>query len=119
MRRSDGTRRHPVMSDFRFETSQRGGDYLVRLFGDFDISGFNEVDEELARIQSDGQPTVTLDLRGLTFIDSSGIRAILKADARARALGKRLRLIAGPQRVHKVFQITRLDDQLEFVDPED
>ena len=82
------------MSGFRFETSQHG-------------------------IQSNGRPTVTLDLRELTFIDSSGIRAILRADTRARALGSRLRLIAGPERVQKVFQITRLDHQLEFVDPEE
>jgi anti-sigma B factor antagonist len=107
------------MSDFRFETSQRGEEYVVQLFGDFDITGFKQIDEELGRIQSDGRPIVTLDLRGLTFIDSSGIRAILRADARARGLGRRLRLIAGPERVHKVFQITRLDDRLEFVDPED
>lgn len=107
------------MSDFRIETSQRGDEHVVRLFGDFDITGFQQVDEELGRIQADGLPIVTLDLRGLTFIDSSGIRAILRADARARGLGRRLRLIAGPERVHKVFQITRLDDRLEFVDPED
>lgn len=107
------------MSDFRFETSQRGDEHFVRLFGAFDITGFKQVDEELGRIQADGRPTVTLDLRGLTFIDSSGIRVILRADARARALGKRLRLTAGPERVHKVFQITRLDDQLEFVELED
>jgi anti-anti-sigma factor len=107
------------MSDFRFETSRHGDEHLVQLFGDFDITGFKQVDEELARIQSNGQPTLTLDLRELTFIDSSGIRAILRADTRARALGKRLGLIAGPDRVHKVFQITRLDEQLQFVDPED
>jgi anti-sigma B factor antagonist len=107
------------MSDFRFETSQLGDDHLVRLFGDFDITGFKQLDEELGGIQSNGRPTVTLDLRELTFIDSSGIRVILRADARARALGERLRLIAGPDRVQKVFQITRLDDQLEFVDPGD
>ena len=107
------------MSDFRFETSQLGGDYLVRLFGDFDITGFKQLDEELGGIQSNGRQTVTLDLRQLAFIDSSGIRAILRADARARSLGERLRLIAGPDRVQKVFQITRLDHQLEFVEPED
>ena len=108
-----------VMSDFRFETSQRSDGHLVRLFGDFDITGFKQVDDELRRLQSDGEPKLTLDLRGLTFIDSSGIRAILQAEARARGLGRRLRLLAGPERVHKVFQITRLDDQLEFVEPED
>ena len=107
------------MSGFRFETSQHGDDHRVRLFGDFDITGFKQVDEELGGIQSNGRPTVTLDLRELTFIDSSGIRAILRADTRARALGSRLRLIAGPERVQKVFQITRLDHQLEFVDPEE
>ena len=107
------------MSDLRFETSQRGDEHVVRLFGAFDITGFKQVDEELGRIQADGRPTVTLDLRGLTFIDSSGIRAILRADARARTLGRRLRLTAGPERVHRVFKITRLDDQLEFVELED
>jgi anti-sigma B factor antagonist len=107
------------MSDFRFETSQHGDDHLVQLFGDFDITGFKQLDEELGAIQSNGRSTVTLDLRRLTFIDSSGIRAILRGDARARTLGNRLRLIAGPDRVQKVFEITRLDDQLEFVDPED
>jgi anti-anti-sigma factor len=107
------------MSDFRFETSQQGDDHLVRLFGAFDITGFKQLDEELRGIQANGRQTVTLDLRQLTFIDSSGIRAILRAYARARTLGERLRLIAGPDRVQKVFQITRLDDQLEFVDPED
>jgi anti-anti-sigma factor len=107
------------MTDFRFETSQHGDEYLVRLFGDFDITGFKQFDEELRRIQSNGRPSVTLDLRELTFIDSSGIRAILQADTRARALEKRLRLVAGPERVHRLFQITRLDHQLEFVDPED
>jgi anti-sigma B factor antagonist len=107
------------MSDFRFETSQNGDAHLVRLYGDFDITGFKQVDEALVGIQAGGRPTVTLDLRRLTFIDSSGIRAILRADARARSLGERLRLIAGPDRVQKVFRITRLDDQLEFVEPED
>ena len=106
------------MSDFRFETSQNGDDHRVRLFGDFDITGFKQVDEELGGIQSNSRPTVTLDLREAHLHRLVGIRAILRADTRARALGSRLRLIAAPTGCRRSFQITRLDHQLEFVDPE-
>jgi anti-anti-sigma factor len=87
----------------------------VTVAGDLDLSTAPELERSLAGIQADGRP-VLLDLRGLTFIDSSGLRVILAADVRARSNGTRMMLVPGPPGVQRVFELTLLDRRLEFVD---
>jgi anti-anti-sigma factor len=89
---------------------------LVALAGELDISTAGEVDRELARIERQRSPTVIVDLRELTFIDSTGLRTILAADARCRQYGGRLVIVPGPPAVHRVFSISLLDQRLEFID---
>ena len=61
-----------------------------------------------------------LDLRGLEFMDSSGLRLVVVADMRAREAGRRFALIRGDETVHRVFEITRMSERLDFVeDPEE
>lgn len=83
--------------------------------GDLDLSTAPELERSLVGVQTDGGP-VLLDLRGVRFMDSSGLRVILAADARARSNGSRLMLLPGPPGVQRVFQLTLLDRRLEFVD---
>lgn len=59
-----------------------------------------------------------MDLRDLTFMDSTGLRLILATHARVRAAGNRLVLIPGPESVHRVFRLALLEDRLEFMQPE-
>lgn len=59
---------------------------------------------------------VIVDLRALTFIDSTGIHAIVNADAQARQTGHRLVLIRGSGQVARVFALTGLSDRLRIVD---
>ena len=95
-----------------------GGDPTVTTIavnGDLDLSTAPELERSLVGVQSDGRP-VLLDLRGVAFMDSSGLRVILAADARARSNGSRLMLVPGPPGVQRVFQLTLLDRRLEFVD---
>ncbi len=58
-----------------------------------------------------------LDLRALTFMDSSGLRIILSANAAARRDGWRLQLVAGPPGVQRIFEICGVTGSLRFVDP--
>ena len=59
-------------------------------------------------------------MRGLEFMDSSGLRLVVVADMRAREAGRRFSLVRGDETVHRVFEITRMSDRLDFVDgPED
>ena len=101
---------------FRLETEQRPQGVIVRLFGDFDHLAFGEVDAVLRGAQGDPDADVVLDLRALDFMDSNGIRAVIKARARAEAVGGRFRVIRGPKHVQRVFELVGLDDRLDFVD---
>jgi anti-sigma B factor antagonist len=95
-----------------------GGIATVAIAGDLDLSTAPELERSLSGVQHDGRP-VLLDLRRVSFMDSSGLRVILAADARARSTGSRLVLVEGPPSVQRVFELTLLDRRLEFVtDPE-
>ncbi|HEX2424942.1 MAG TPA: STAS domain-containing protein [Actinomycetota bacterium] len=96
-------------------SAEAGADVaVVGVAGDLDLSTAPELERSLTGVQTDGRPVV-LDLRRLSFMDSSGLRVILAADARARSAGTRLVLVEGPPGVQRVFQLTLLDRRLEFV----
>jgi anti-sigma B factor antagonist len=104
-----------------FETTRNGTVAVVAATGELDLSGAQVLEDELERLQSDpALGTVVLDLRGLEFMDSSGLRLVVLADMRAREAGRRFVLVRGPETVHRVFEITRMSERLEFVsDPEE
>jgi anti-sigma B factor antagonist len=101
------------------KTRKAGAAHWIGLGGELDISTVPEVEREMARVERQQPPRVVMDLRDLTFIDSTGLRVVLAADARCRRWGGELVLIAGPPAVHRVFRIALLDRRLQFVsDPE-
>ena len=101
------------------ETQKVGDTPWVSLSGEFDISTAAQVERELVRLDRQGAPRVVVDLRALTFIDSTGLRTILTADARFRRAGTQLILVPGPPAVHRVFRIALLDQRLEFSEDPD
>jgi anti-anti-sigma factor len=103
------------MAKFRME-SEPGRTTVVRLHGELDIAACEPFEQELARVRNDGARTLVVDLSGLEFIDSSGLRSLLKNDADLRDAGLQLVIVRGPPPVQRVFQITRTDDRLAFVD---
>ena len=88
----------------------------VSLKGELDLSTVAKVEEELRRVEASDATLLVLDLSGLTFLDSTGLRAVITADERARAQGRRFVIIKGPDAVQRVFAITRLEERLEMVD---
>lgn len=88
----------------------------LELQGELDLSTTQQLEEELRRVEAASPAAVVLDLRGLRFLDSTGLRLIISADARARQNGRELILVRGPETVHRVFTITRLDERLQLVD---
>ena len=105
------------MPNFRVEVEDGGDEAVVRLFGELDyLVRSDELDRELRRLQLQERRPVLIDLRGLTFIDSTGLRQIIAAHKRGLEGGAPVRLIPGPDPVRRVFELTRLDQILAFVD---
>jgi anti-sigma B factor antagonist len=100
-----------------FDTRMSGGTAVVALDGELDLSGAGRLEQEIERIAAvDGTRTVVLDLRGLDFMDSSGLRLVALADRRVAQMGGRLVLVRGAETVQRVFDITRMTERLTFVD---
>lgn len=106
------------MADFEVDTEQRPGEVVIRLSGELDLSAFDEVEQVLTNAQSNGNRLVWIDLRGLEFIDSTGIRLLLAAHARAESNGHILRIIRGSELIQRVFVVTDLDKRLPFCEVE-
>jgi anti-anti-sigma factor len=96
------------------DTSRTGATTVVTLTGELDLAGVAALEQEL-----DGAAAgaVVLDLRGLEFMDSTGLRAIVVAALEAQRAGGSLALVAGPEPVMRVFDITRMRERLTFVAP--
>lgn len=104
------------MTTLEVTTNDRSDGVHVELSGELDLATAPKLEDELKRVERDSPGLIVLDLRPLAFMDSSGLRALLSADARAREAGRRLVLVRGDERVQRVLRITRLDERLEIVE---
>ena len=100
-----------------FQTTVVGTTAVIALTGELDVAGSELVEREMVRVVADFEVgTVVLDLSRLGFMDSTGLRLVVLADARAREAGHDLVLVRGRPDVQRVFAITRMEDRLTFVD---
>ena len=104
------------MTRLTYEAHHNGSVVRLALAGEFDLSNAAQVEDALKEIEHEHPPLLVLDLRELTFMDSTGLRVMVSADARAREDSRRLAVVQGPESVHRVFRITGLDDHLEMVE---
>ncbi|GAC1320520.1 MAG: STAS domain-containing protein [Thermoleophilaceae bacterium] len=102
---------------FDLTIEEAAGTVTLSLTGELDISTGERLQTDLSRIEMDSPSTIIVDLQGLEFMDSTGLRILIAADTRARSAGRRLVLVRGRDTVQRVFQATRLDERFEFVDP--
>jgi anti-sigma B factor antagonist len=105
------------MANLVFHTKRDNGALaVVSPRGELDLSGAAVLEAELERLARDSTlRTMVLDLRGLEFIDSSGLRLVILTDMRWREAGRRFALVRGPDTVHRVFEITQMSERLEFL----
>jgi anti-anti-sigma factor len=97
-------------------TSDRDGHvHTIALIGELDLATAPEAEKQLTRAESDAS-SILLDLSGLTFIDSTGIRMIVAADARSRANSHSLTLLRGSPAVQRVFEISGIDQIVTVAD---
>lgn len=85
--------------------------------GELDLCSAAALQAQLDELRAAGFAHVVLDLRELTFMDSSGVRLIFREDRLARSAGHRFSLIAGNPQVQRVLSICGLVERLDFGKP--
>jgi anti-sigma B factor antagonist len=95
--------------------SQRDGDvHVVQLIGELDKDSAPTFEAELKRVEAGDAREIIVDLSGLTFIGSDGLKVFIHANARSREDGNRLRLIRGSDEVQSTFEMSGLLSRLPF-----
>jgi len=87
---------------------QKGDVTIVDIAGRFDASSASSVKAELQDLISQGHTRLLLNLSGMTFIDSSGLGALVSCLRKAAAGGGDLRLADVPAFCRSIFELTRL-----------
>jgi anti-anti-sigma factor len=107
---------HGEAAWFRVDVEPEPRGVRVRPLGEIDMATVGRVRRTIDDCVAAGCERVVLDLRGVTFMDCTGVHLVRDADAAARADGWALLVIEGPRPVQRVFELTEVRDSLPFVD---
>ena len=99
---------------FRVESS----DGVVRPHGELDVATAGAVRTALEE-QARTHGVVTLDLGGLRFLDTSGLRLVLETTEAARRNGFSFEVLPGIPEVQRLFQLAGVTDLIPFADRKD
>ncbi len=95
---------------------EQGTTVLVRLIGEFDRACVGRVEAALQRLSEGDIRRVVFDLKGLSFLDSRGLMAILRANERSRTEPFEVVVVRPRGLASRVFTLTGAGTQLQIVD---
>ena len=110
--RAPGERGSP--SRFEVEIRPDRSGVIVVPHGELDLATVGTLEAEIDELVATGFTTIVLDLRALSFIDSTGLRLIIKQSRRPDGS---VRLIDGSEPVARIFDLTGVRATLPFLEP--
>jgi anti-sigma B factor antagonist len=97
------------------ESSAVGAHTVVAFDGDMDIACAADLRDSLLGLVNRGVGSLVVDLRGVTFIDSTGVGSLLRVFHRQTLLGGAVHFVADQPCVLRVFDLMQLGRRLHLV----
>jgi anti-sigma B factor antagonist len=108
---------HSALSpDFFCDVRPDGERVVVRLGGELDLAVSPRIAATVDELVGAGCARIVVDLRGVSFLDSSGVHALVSARRAAGHHGCALSLVRGARHVHRVFELTATESLVAFDD---
>ena len=89
---------------------------MVTVTGDIDLASVDRLERARERALSRPAGLLVIDLRGVRFIDSSGLKFLIETDRLARSRGWELQVRRPSEAAMRPFVVTGVDKHLPFVD---
>lgn len=106
----------PTPGGLSISSAVEDGVASIVLHGELDLASAPELEHSICSIEEHAPSRLVIDLRDLQFLDSTGLRLLLQADARWRKRGAQIVLRPGEDAVQRVFDVTGARDVLRFED---
>jgi anti-sigma B factor antagonist len=105
------------MSDPEFEVtvSKKPGIPVLAVRGEIDVASAPELHASLSDLIRQGSEIVMVDLSEVSFIDSSGLGALVGAEKEMRGAGHELRLVVTQPQIMRLLELTGLDQVFTVV----
>jgi anti-anti-sigma factor len=97
------------MARFEIQVDRRGDAVVLHLHGEFDLTCRRESEACLREALGHRFRSLVLDLREVSFIDSTGLGFVLELWSRARRDGWDFAVVRGPDQVQQTFLTAGLD----------
>ena len=104
-------------ADFRVDVHPEREVVRVAPIGELDLATADMLDAQLRELYDAGFQHLVLDLRGLTFIDSSGVALLIAEDHRARETGRTFSIVRGQPPIQRVLKISGIEDRFAVASP--
>ncbi|MCW2602419.1 MAG: anti-sigma-factor antagonist [Pseudonocardiales bacterium] len=91
------------------------GSAMLRFAGEIDVANAGRIPQQVTSALAAPVPGVVLDLADVTFIDSTGIGALIAARNACVAAARTLRLARPSSQVQRMLEMTGLDDIFEVI----
>lgn len=89
---------------------------VVALEGEIDLSTVPDAERLITEAEAGDPGRLIIDLREVTFMDSSGLRVLLTAHRRAEDADRGFALVRGGDTVNRLLDVTGLSERLELLD---
>ena len=109
---SEAVIRHHMLE---LRTTRTGPRLRMTVEGELDASSSHVLDGYIREEQQSGCTSIIIDLRGLTFIDSSGLGALVSGARRASQDGTGFHLVNAGGAVHATFQAAGVGNVLRYL----
>lgn len=87
---------------------------VVEVTGEIDVSSAPHLRDRLLALLNRGAASLVVDLRGVTFIDSTGVGSLLRIYHRQSLLGGSVHFVADDPQVLRVFDVMQLSRRLHI-----
>jgi anti-anti-sigma factor len=117
---------HPVKSNamgvgdqLQIHVQHDDGRAILTLAGELDMASAEILQQALEEPTLATEPSMVLDLEQLQFIDSTGLRIILRALERCRARGQAFAITRGSAQVQRLLSVTGVAAHLPTISSSD
>ena len=100
----------------RLEIGEGARTARLALHGEFDIAAAGDASRALQELLSRDLDALTIDLSGLEFMDSTGVKFLVEGRETALARGVKLLLVHGGDPVERVLTVSGITALFEDVD---